>query len=105
MEELHKQLADDLLDNLNKEIQSHNAEINRICKALDMPQGSTIEDIVKEIKQLKQLGYLLGEAAREINCAGPVAHRIRVLKKEWSEYIDKLEKENQKLRANQRLGA
>lgn len=27
----------------------------------------------------------LGEAAREINCAGPVAHRIRILKKSYAE--------------------
>jgi hypothetical protein len=40
----------------------------------------------------------LAEAAREINCAGSVAHRIRVLKKEWSEEIREVD-------ADARLGA
>ena len=30
----------------------------------------------------ESLRRMLSEAAREINCAGPVAHRIRILKKE-----------------------
>ncbi len=34
------------------------------------------------LTELRRLSTDLAEAAREINCAGPVAHRIRVLKSE-----------------------
>jgi hypothetical protein len=53
-----------------------------------------------------QLKKELAEAAREINCAGPVAHRIRVLKQEWSETIRNQEtclKEIQRLWENGRM--
>lgn len=45
------------------------------------------------VAELSRVQTALAEAAREINCAGPVAHRIRVLKQEWSEHIDRLEAE------------
>ena len=51
---------------------------------------------------------LLAEAAREINCAGPVAHRIRVLKRESIDLRDKIKserdalaEENRKLRGGE----
>jgi vacuolar-type H+-ATPase subunit I/STV1 len=45
-----------------------------------------------ELEQhITDLERQLAEAAREINCAGPVAHRIRVLKQEWSEQQRKVE--------------
>lgn len=47
----------------------------------------------------ERLGHALTDAALEIHCAGPVSERIRVLKKEWSEHIQKLEQENTRLRA------
>lgn len=40
-------------EELAKEQKSHDAEINRICQALDLPSESTIEDIVKKIKEIK----------------------------------------------------
>jgi hypothetical protein len=42
---------------------------------------------------IAELRQQLSEAAMEINCAGPVAHRIRVLKAEWQARVERLEKE------------
>ena len=78
---------------LEKEQQSHDAEIRRICTVLRIPDYSTIEDIVKEIEKLKRLSYQLGDAARLINCSGPVPERIQVLKTHYSNIITKLEGE------------
>jgi hypothetical protein len=36
----------------------------------------------------------LAEAAMEINCAGPVAHRIRVMRREYIEKLEVVEHEN-----------
>lgn len=43
------------------------------------------------IEELMRVRTALAEAAREINCAGPVAHRIQVLKRDYSEHIQRLE--------------
>jgi hypothetical protein len=43
--------------------------------------------------QLEQAQLALGDAAREINVAGPVDHRIRILKTEWSRTILRLQEE------------
>jgi hypothetical protein len=40
----------------------------------------------------------LAEAAREINCAGPVAHRIRVLRQEMQTQVESAEREAARLR-------
>lgn len=50
----------------------------------------------QEIRQLRRetarLGEELSNAAREINCAGPVDHRIRVLKREHADCVRRLRK-------------
>lgn len=37
---------------------------------------------------LAQREQELADAAMEINCAGPVAHRIRIMRQEWSELLE-----------------
>lgn len=49
-------------------------------------------------RELAEAQQALSEAAREIHCAGPVAHRIRVFKKETSEHIAKVERERDEAR-------
>jgi hypothetical protein len=44
----------------------------------------------------------LSEAAMEINCAGPVANRIRVLKRTHEDHLLKLEAERESLRSELR---
>ena len=44
----------------------------------------------KKEAEIKRLGLALSEAAQEINCAGPVDHRIRILKKEYEDRIQQL---------------
>jgi hypothetical protein len=44
-------------------------------------------------QRTREVQLALSEAASEINCAGPVAHRIRVLKQEYTETVMKLEAE------------
>jgi len=39
----------------------------------------------------------LAAAANEINCAGPIAHRIRVMKKEYQDLIEEKNKEIKQL--------
>lgn len=43
-------------------------------------------------EEVARLGQELANAAREINCGGPVAHRIRVLKQEHTERVRQLRK-------------
>lgn len=93
----------DLQHELNREQESHDAEIRRICKALNIDESSTIETIVNEIKILKRLSYQLGDAARLINCSGPLPERIQVLKTHYSDIITKLEEENKQLKEWKRL--
>jgi hypothetical protein len=57
-----------------------------------------ISNMTRELARLreenKRLGNALSKAAMEINCAGPVDHRIRVLRDALSTEIDNLKKEN-----------
>lgn len=46
----------------------------------------------EEYDSFKQAKEALAEAANEINCAGPVAHRIRVMKQEHQDHIERLKK-------------
>jgi hypothetical protein len=55
-----------------------------VTAALQNPGGAFYEDVPKLIAQLRRE---LAEAAMEIDCAGPVAHRIRKLKLELSTEI------------------
>lgn len=49
---------------------------------------------VRELEEeTKQRGQALADAANEIDCAGPVAHRIRVLKQQFQDWADAYRKE------------
>jgi len=41
--------------------------------------------------EIARLSQSLADAANEIHCAGPVDHRIRVVRAEWSEALEKKE--------------
>jgi hypothetical protein len=49
------------------------------------------EDVVGLIAEVRRLREELAEAARQINCAGPIAHRIRVLKQEHADRLAQLQ--------------
>lgn len=62
-------------------------KISHVCRFDPL----TVEaEVVLLRSSLKAVQQALAEAANEINCAGPVAHRIRVLKQEWQAEIDKI---------------
>lgn len=48
---------------------------------------SALAELLGEVPRLVAASVALGDAAREIPCAGPVAHRIRVMRQEWSEAL------------------
>lgn len=43
---------------LELEQQSHDAEINRIAAEIYLPQGSTVEDIVRKLKIIKRFSQV-----------------------------------------------
>ena len=47
-------------------------------------------EVIRQEQELAGLKKALADAAMEINCAGPVAHRIRVLKEEHAKHIKEL---------------
>jgi hypothetical protein len=51
------------------------------------------DELLRLRERISELEQALSEAAMEINCAGPVAHRIRVLREGFREKIEQLEKE------------
>lgn len=46
-----------------------------------------LAELLGEVPRLVAASQALADAAREIPCAGPVAHRIRVMRQEWSETL------------------
>ena len=59
---------------------------------------AAIAELIETRQQLRQVQLLLGKAASEINCAGPVDHRIRMLKQKHAGDYEALMKENEALR-------
>ena len=64
-------------------------------KARCMEQHARITALEEELKKSQSE---LAEAAREIICAGPVSHRIRVLKREHEEELKAAQAEIDRLR-------
>ena len=57
-----------------------------------------IEQKFREIqRQLAEARQALSEAAQEINCAGPVAHRIRILKQEHATQIEEAQQAREQM--------
>lgn len=54
---------------------------------------AVVKDVPGLTAEIRHLRRLLAEAASEIHCAGPVAHRIRVLKREHGERVERLERQ------------
>lgn len=48
----------------------------------------------------ERVKLLLGKAAQEIHCAGPVDHRIRVLRREHAALVERLTRERDEARAD-----
>ena len=51
------------------------------------PNDRAVQHVNAIVAELERVKLALGDAAREINCAGPVDHRIRVLREELSDEI------------------
>lgn len=49
--------------------------------------AEALPSLLRAQEERDELAEALSEAAREIPCAGPVAHRIRVQRQEWSEAL------------------
>lgn len=54
---------------------------------------STAPYLAPIIERAEKAEHALAEAAMEINCAGPVASRIRVLKLEFGDHVERLAKQ------------
>jgi hypothetical protein len=63
-------------------------------------RACVLELVATQDEALRRLQQALADAAMELNCAGPVAHRIRVFKAETGEQIRKAEQERDALNAS-----
>lgn len=74
-------------------------DVNRVAAIVSRytAQQPEVDDGIPMTPQ--QMRQQLAEAAREIPCAGPIAHRIRVLKREHEEEVERLQGEVERLRA------
>ena len=61
------------------------------CKVENCQEKLSLNQVVAMLNEHAALKQALSEAASEIHCAGPVAHRIRILKKEHGEQVAQLE--------------
>lgn len=66
------------------------------------PTWREVHDLKTEVtalqEQLKEAQSELSKAARLINCAGPLDHRVQVMKLDYSNQIIALQEQNRKLR-------
>lgn len=69
------------------------------AKALLAELAALREENARLTSEVERVKLLLGRAAQEINCAGPVDHRIRVMRREHSELVDRLTRERDEARA------
>lgn len=81
-----------------KLVRSLLATIKELRRELAL-DGEPYTDREKHLARISELEQQLAEAAQEINCAGTVAHRIRILKKEHSEQFSAKNAEIAELKA------
>jgi hypothetical protein len=76
------------------------AEVIAILRNQESILGAPlVERLAATLDQAMRVRSALAEAAREINCAGPVAHRIRVLRAEHEEQVKALVNARDRLEA------
>jgi hypothetical protein len=78
-ESLRSQLAES-----QQQVSDNHKEIDRL--------RIVIRDRKAERERLQAAERQLWEASQEINCAGPIAHRVRILKKEHAEQLAECER-------------
>lgn len=67
----------------------HNVDADTAFIAAAREAVPALIERIKELEaETKQRGQALADAANEIECAGPVAHRIRVLKQQFQDWAD-----------------
>ena len=103
-------LIDELIDELVEAAQDYRwaRELGpaAVEKArLDATKAELRASLRASREQVATLQEALAEAAREIPCAGPVAHRIRVLRQEHAATVARLTEENDRLRSLEALHA
>jgi chromosome segregation ATPase len=66
-------------------------QLERVIRSQDI--STSMDDALSElVRRLTETQQALAEAATEINCAGPVAHRIRIMKREHGERVEEMER-------------
>jgi hypothetical protein len=83
--------CDRKIKSLQKDLGASEEELKKLAK--QYVDSRAIEGCQE--KKIESLEKQLSDAAMQINCAGPVPHRIRVLRKEMSEANEKLQAEMQ----------
>ena len=89
--------ADGLNDSAGAEGEEEGREVSQtkgeVVREKRMMDELLTQEIAELRRQLAEARIALSEAANEINCAGPVAHRIRILKKEHAEALAEAQQE------------
>lgn len=84
-------MNESLIERLRKK-----ADVKGLNEALFLEAAAELEKMSAEVAEVR---LALADAAREINVAGPVDHRIRILKQEHADAVARLSNFLIKLRA------